>query len=348
MTVAIDEALELLSGYGPEFSFGDLCLSNHGPMAAEALIALGRDDAVISWTERYKRRLEERPASRNPISPGEWREALGDVRRVGDWTAFFDRELAGAPWRQVLDLWVERLAPGIIASATHGVIRTAHAVRSLDTQETPARLHELAEGLAYWAATFMLLPGSPSAASRHALPSQAIRQIERLAPEEQRDMGLITTSLRKLATQPSFERTIDFVDPSDDPTSFLSDLTETFAGVYVANADGGQVIGLIHAVTGPSAIRLLAPHLSPSTTDLALRYGWQAAAALYVAMAQRPAPDAPASAVGDEPDIIERAVSTGDEHAIKFTEACLREHALNPKPVYLAAARDASARLKRG
>ena len=35
------------------------------------------------------------------------------------------------------------------------------------------------------------------------------------------------------------------------------------------------------------------------------------------------------------------ALATGDEHAIKFTEACLREHALNPKPVYLAAARAA-------
>ena len=39
-------------------------------------------------------------------------------------------------------------------------------------------------------------------------------------------------------------------------------------------------------------------------------------------------------------DLIDSAVATGDEHAIKFTEACLREHALNPKPVYLAAARD--------
>ena len=37
-------------------------------------------------------------------------------------------------------------------------------------------------------------------------------------------------------------------------------------------------------------------------------------------------------------DLIDRAVATGDEHAIKLTEACLREHAQRPDPVYLQAA----------
>ncbi len=44
-------------------------------------------------------------------------------------------------------------------------------------------------------------------------------------------------------------------------------------------------------------------------------------------------------------DLIDRAVSNGDTHVIKFTEACLREHALNPEPVYLLAAHDAVERL---
>ena len=39
--------------------------------------------------------------------------------------------------------------------------------------------------------------------------------------------------------------------------------------------------------------------------------------------------------------LVDRAISNGDEHAIKFTEACLREHAIAPSPVYLAAARHA-------
>ena len=49
-----------------------------------------------------------------------------------------------------------------------------------------------------------------------------------------------------------------------------------------------------------------------------------------------------AAALGISALLLSSAVATGDEHAIKFTEACLREHALNPKPVYLLAARHAT------
>ena len=43
--------------------------------------------------------------------------------------------------------------------------------------------------------------------------------------------------------------------------------------------------------------------------------------------------------------LIQSAIECGDEHAIKFTEACLREHAIMPNPSYLAAARHAVATL---
>jgi hypothetical protein len=57
MASTIDEALELLADSGQEFGNG---LSNHGPMAAEALVTLGRSEAVVPWVERYKRRLQAR------------------------------------------------------------------------------------------------------------------------------------------------------------------------------------------------------------------------------------------------------------------------------------------------
>jgi len=43
--------------------------------------------------------------------------------------------------------------------------------------------------------------------------------------------------------------------------------------------------------------------------------------------------------------LIERAVATGDEHAFKFTDACLGEWRLRRNPVYLAAAEDVLGRL---
>src|SRR6202011_5295457 len=87
-------------------------------------------------------------------------DALGDYKRVGDWIGLFDETLKEAAWRAVLDRWVARLAPGIAAAAYHGVLRTAPAARSLGDHETPQRVHELAEGLGYWAATYQPLPGS--------------------------------------------------------------------------------------------------------------------------------------------------------------------------------------------
>jgi len=93
--------------------------------------------------------------------------------------------------------------------------------------------------------------------------------------------------------------------------------------------------------TGPSAVRLLAPYLSREATAGALRYAWQAAAGLYSAFATAP-PAAIEAQPFDWDDIIDQAVATGDEHAIKFAEACLREHKLNPSPAFPAAARDAA------
>ncbi len=48
------------------------------------------------------------------------------------------------------------------------------------------------------------------------------------------------------------------------------------------------------------------------------------------------------SKFGSNDELIDRAIACGDEHAIKFTEVCLREHALNPDPAFLAAAAHAT------
>ncbi len=73
MTV-IDQALTMLGGYGPEFGPS---LSNHVPMAAEALIALGREYLVEAGVAKYRKRLGERPAHVAPIRAERWQDALG-------------------------------------------------------------------------------------------------------------------------------------------------------------------------------------------------------------------------------------------------------------------------------
>jgi len=90
----LDEAYERLHRTGPEFAGW---LSNHGPMAVDAMIRLGHPDGVPAWIDRYERRLEEPPGPRWSISEADWREALGDASRLGDWLAFFGRLVAAEP-----------------------------------------------------------------------------------------------------------------------------------------------------------------------------------------------------------------------------------------------------------
>jgi hypothetical protein len=338
----LDAALEILLDTGPEFAEDeDGGLSNHGPMAAEALCVLGRDADVIRWVEAYLPRLQEHPGPGKPLRE-EWREALGDYRRLPDWIALFDRELAEGEWSDTLDGWVRRLAPGLAAAATHGLIRTAHAVRALGQEDTLGRRHELAEGLAYWAARYQQLPGRPSASPAGLPPSLAVRMVEHA---QTRGPGLISDDLRGLDRLPGFAGVVDLVDPSQDPAGFLSDMTATFARAYLETIASGSIIGMIHSVTGPSALRLMMPHLQSQTTTTALRYAWQAGAGIYAAVTRTSDPIPASDSAIDIDDLVDRAVATGDEHAIKFTEACLREHAVNPDPIYLIAARDATGRL---
>ena len=151
-------------------------------------------------------------------------------------------------------------------------------------------------------------------------------------------------ALSSLSDFSPFARVVNLADTSGDPSQVLSALTETFADVYVKNVADHNFIALIHSITGSTAIRTLLPHVSAETGQKLLRYGWQLGAALYsISGTDRLNKDN--SADIKRTNLIDRAVTTLEEHAIKFTEACLREYSLNPNPVYLKAAADAVSRL---
>lgn len=342
MVDTIDIALDILHHTGPEFSGGG---SNHGPMAAEVLLAMGRPDAVLPWIERYTRRLTDHQTPSTPITQAQWREALGDITRLADWIAFFDRELADAPWTDVVHRWVPTFAPGFMAAAAHGLLRTSHAVRSLARGETSQRRHELAEGLGYWAARYQGLPGHPSDQDTGWAPREALVHVHRLHGPGFQVSGSISGAIKGLDDEPSFSPAIDLVSTRGDLSHFLSELTELFAGVYLAQTNG--VIAFVHAVTAPSALRLLLPYLTEADARLAARYAWQACAALYAwyATTSEPCATTQAERTESHDTLIDRAIAAEGAHTIKFTEACLREYAINPRPVYLLAARDAAERV---
>jgi hypothetical protein len=336
----MDEALDFLAPYGPDLRNG---LTNHAPMAAEALCALGRAGAVMPWLARYRDGLLPRPAPQAHITPVDWRAALGRTDRTEDWSAFFAEELRHDDWRAVTARWTARLAPAVCASAMHGVIRVGHAVRSLTQSASPARLRELADGFGYWAACYQTLPPAAPTGRTGTPAHDAIARVP-VVPEAQRHFtGTIVSSLEALERFPAFAPVIDLIDTSAAPAAVISDLTHTFTRVYLANARTPlQAIVFIHGVTSVAALRSLVPLLDAAAARDVLRYAWQASCALYAAFGSQPAPTAAVEPPREDRDtLIDLAVTHGDEHVIKFTEACMREDGLNPSPAYLAAARHA-------
>jgi Questin oxidase-like len=345
---ALDEAYERLHVTGPEF---DGYLSNHGPMAAEAMVRGGHGDQVGSWLDEYMRRLEEFPRGVSPIADG-WREALGDPRRVADWTTLFSREVGEQPWRRLLDVWWPRLLPGVAAAATHGVIRVGHAVRALLADgEDDGHLAELAHGLAYWAARFQAVPAGPAGAAvaaaarkaRAATPIQALAAVPRIADQS----GGVGDRLGRLGDLPAWPQALaDFSVPAE-PEQIRAQLTglvdaATLRYLFYGHGNG---IMLVHSVTAPSAVLRTLPALDTALWAPSLAAAWAASSALTAVYAPaEPAPrerlpKAPAGQSRDlAADTFARAVGHGDEHVIKFADTAVEVFGRTGDPDAIAAA----------
>jgi hypothetical protein len=332
---SLDDALDVIAPYGIELKNGN---SNHAPMVAEALCALGRPDAVPPWIERYCARMSPRPPQGDRIVPGEWRTALGRRERFADWARLLADELDAAPWEAVLDRWVDRLSPGFCAAATHGPIRVGHAVRALADSDRPARRRELADALAGWAATYSELPASAAAGNGTMRPRRAIAEVP-VVPAEKRRAGNIVAALSVLCDFPQFAPIIGLIDTSGAIDTLVAGLTDTFARVFLANVhDIRTAIAFIHGVTSLAALGNLARHLEATTMRKAACYAWQAACGLYACYGAVPATAEHTAPCDDNHDVLaERAIANGDEHVVKFTEACLGRNAISASPAYPAA-----------
>jgi|SRR5215207_7451658 len=117
----LDEAYGRLHRSGPEFGGdeeGNNGLTNHGPMAVEVMVRRGLDIDVDRWLDSYVCRLVDLPAPSDRITEETWRSALGDGRRIADWTDYFSRQVAERPWREVLVTWWPRARPQAKAPST--------------------------------------------------------------------------------------------------------------------------------------------------------------------------------------------------------------------------------------
>jgi hypothetical protein len=302
-------------------------------MAVEALTHLGIPETVDQWVRTYLDRLDAAPDPAAPLDPTAWREHLGHPRRYPGWLALFERELRERSWGDVVRTWVPRLMPGHAAAASHGLIRVGHAVRALAATETAPRRAELACGLAYWASSYGDLPGAVNAAGTLSL-ADALAAIPRRVPVD----GFFSTAIEAAAADPAFGPAVDAV-----AAVTLDELVPLFVRVYLANTD--QAVALVHAVTAPFALGQVLPYLDADDRSGACALVWQSSAAFASAFGENPPSDGAAGAVPTIAEIAEGAIANGDEHVIKFADACVSEHVRLSDDVLLVAAADVAARI---
>jgi hypothetical protein len=208
----------------------------------------------------------------------------------------------------------------------------------LAATETSWRRRELADALASWAATYRELASSDRLPDRPMGPREAIAKVPVIAPAQRRGLGNITASLATLDDFPEFAPVIGLVDVSGDIETLLAELTETFARIYLVNAhEGLTTIVFIHGVTSLAAIGGIIPYINETTARSALRYAWQSGCALYACFGTSAIAEHIEACPQNAETLIDRALVNGDEHVIKFTEACLRRDTLVPSPAYRAA-----------
>jgi hypothetical protein len=344
----LDEAYERLHRTGPEFGGdeeGNNGLSNHGPMAVEVLVRRGHELDVARWVDAYLPRLEELPRPSDRITEAAWRDALGDGKRVGDWTAYFTSQVTERPWRAVLATWWPRLLPGIAAGATHGVIRVGHAVRTLLAgNQRPAAVTELAHGLAFWAARWRPLPGAMAPAG----PLDAAAALAGV-PHLPVQRGVIASRIPKLGELPGWSTSVASLRPAADDTDVqarLTDLIDAATVRYLIHAHGSPVL-LVHTATAPNAVLHTLPALPRELWRPSLAAVWSASAAIvamYEPAAAAPRTELPAAPEADDPaaEVVERAAAHGDEHVIKFADTAAEVYARTGDTDALAAAVHAS------
>jgi hypothetical protein len=91
---------------------------NHGAMACEALAMLDCAGDIDSWARRF---AAAGGASADPVMAAgfEWRQALGDYRRLPEWIGYFTQAIDDDGWPAVVVTWVPRFrehAPRFVRS----------------------------------------------------------------------------------------------------------------------------------------------------------------------------------------------------------------------------------------
>jgi hypothetical protein len=289
-----DSELQRLIGFGTAYGGG---LSNHGPMALDALASMGLSDAFDPYVSEVSKKLE-------PTD-----DVYGDL---ADWCSHLQAELP-------------QLVHKAGSQAGHGLLRVAHAVRALSRYESEIRRRELSAALSYWPPGVALR--SPDALGGTLDLSDLLAKVPRLGAEK-RPGGFLVHALQMAMEEPGVFDLVASARPADDLPAAFDQLALAACGAQMRNT-GLNNFALLHGVTVPMMAAELLPYLDePGQRRLeSAVVGFVVAA--VVAYDDAPlSPGLPEIEPGSELGVLHElaliAAAGLDDHDIKFADACAR------------------------
>lgn len=294
-----------------EFPF---CLANHLPMVLVALHRMGAsDERLMACCQIYHQQngLVPVPEPIAKVTSDNWREFLGEREREADYRTFFAGEVARLGATPAALQYLPQLMPGIAASATHAFMRMAYATMTDSDEETGV-------ALAYWASTYLSLGASRGAKPSTDDPAAVLGFMSGPAAfrhvEPERD--LLWHFMRAVSQKSEFAPVVDMLAIGPETHDRVARCS---LALYAATLD----FCALHAVTGTHWLRLIAPRTPDRAT--ALRYFWQAIAALAPKIGFPPLPSADELETWRRmplphwPEIYREAVTRDDEHDLSLT-----------------------------
>jgi hypothetical protein len=312
--------------FSGEFPF---CLANHLPMVLVAMHKLGGpDERLAEFFETYRKanQLQAPPPAIAPIDRSDWTAALGARDRERDYRAFFGDEVGRLGAKGAATAYLPTLLPGLAASATHGLMRLAYGAMRDDAAE-------IGTAFGYWAATYLPLGRASSAPPETNDPVGVLLRMRGV--EAYRDIhpdrDLLWHFMRAIAAKPEFAPLVDWLEIGPET---LPRMRAASLALYAGTMD----FCALHALTGCHWLRLIET-LTPDFA-MALRYFWQAIAALYPKMDFPGLPAAEAlgewrrASCPDWSEIAAAAVGSDDEHDLSLVFSAREEWRLTGDRLY--------------
>nr|WP_256435598.1 questin oxidase family protein [Aliikangiella sp. G2MR2-5] len=299
------------------------------PMALTALCQLGADSSRLETFYQYYAKKLITFERQDLASDFNFDNDLGDTSYFPQYLAYFEFQIAKYGIEKTVAKHIDRLIPGVAASAFHALIRLAYALEVKQPDE-------VAMALAFWSADYQFLGtceffGSAKSYSNQS-PLEILNSQQHFFEQLHFEKGIIVDRMNQVSAATNWETT---------PLVPQSLNLETIAAIAIRLYLRDKDFTLLHGVTGTHALRVLMPYIQKQ--DLALKYFWIAYWAAYQTTKTWEVSSENKITKMDENEISlikKQAVKSDNDHTIKLVYSCFQEYKHYNNTDFLLAAKD--------